>query len=80
MLAFGATVPGAHLRASALPTGQPVPAGQAAHPAAEVRPWLALYVPAGQGSLWALVDPLSQKWPGAHGPEQSELLSPSTAP
>jgi hypothetical protein len=53
-------VPGAHLSALALPTGQPVPAGQAAHPAAEVRPWLALYVPAGQGSLWALVDSISQ--------------------
>ena len=52
-------MPGAHSSALALPTGQLVPAGQAAHPAAEVSPWLALYVPAGQGSLWALVDPLS---------------------
>ena len=62
-LLVGATVPGAQLSASALPPGHLAPAGQAAHPAADVSPWLPLYVPAGQAWLLALVDPMLQKWP-----------------
>ena len=53
-------MPGAHLSASSLPAGQPVPFGQASHPAAEVRPGLGVYVPAGQGSFLALVDSTRQ--------------------
>jgi hypothetical protein len=60
VLLFGATVPGAHLSASALRPGHLVPAGQAAQRSADVSPWLPLYVPAGQGWLRALVDPVSQ--------------------
>ena len=60
VLAFGATVPGAHLTAAALPPGHLVPAGHAEHSSTDVSPWLPLYVPAGQAWPWALVDPISQ--------------------
>ena len=60
MLAFGATVPGAHLSASALPLGHRAPAGHAEHPSTDVSPWLPLYDPAGQAWLWELIDPTGQ--------------------
>jgi hypothetical protein len=60
VFAFGATVPGAHLTGLALPAGHAFPAGQSLHPDTFMSPWSPLYVPAGQGELWALVDFTSQ--------------------
>ena len=59
-LALGATVPGAHGVAAVLPPGHAVPAGHAEQASADLSPWLPLYEPAGQGTLWALIDPTGQ--------------------